>query len=112
MYGNVCPECGEKVNNLSFVETRSIIGVIKYEYGYKCKCGCEFLTNDQAKNLKDKIFIKKIVGEEINNSVTFKSDSRNSNISKCPKCGLMKEIFADKDICWDCYKHEKQSEFD
>lgn len=111
--GDKCPICGKanpQIRKFTMYDKQQKMQIID---GRICSCGTKYLTHKQWKKTEHDIQIKLLEG-----AASVHSESQNGKVNsaatmvKCPVCGLPNGLFADKGMCWSCYKEEMSSRFD
>lgn len=112
--GDKCPKCGTPNSIKKFFLVYDRKGSKMNVEGRICACGMKYLTNKQWSSCKIDIPVKVLSGyERVQKTSVVSSKSSSKLITKrCPKCGLEERMFADKGMCWDCYKEEMSARFE
>lgn len=125
--GDGCPVCGKSNKHSQIVKIRDRNGNIQNITAIVCGCGEKYLTrklkaklpssipwrqmnvlaaSQQSSSKKNKKIVVNL------SSKHSKKPSSNDIITRCSSCGMPNKLFADKGVCWSCYKEIMSSRFD
>ena len=127
MRGDACPTCGKQNTNPIVIEVKDKKGSTRKIVGLKCRCGTIYLTKKMYSKISmpNMLNIKRITRTDADPALTKKGGkkvllsvnmgntsklTKNGKVKVCRKCGSP-GVFLGSDLCWDCYKEEKQSMF-
>lgn len=127
--GDKCPICGVSNANKKIMQIYDRLGKTTIIEGRICDCGVRYLTRREYNEVIEVVVVKDVDGVEIVSSCLPKKKGKKGKISSmiieqtapktvskkhvkiCPRCGG-EGIFANKGMCWICYKEEIRKNYE
>lgn len=122
--GDRCPSCGVSNTRSQTITMPDCNGVLKCFSAIVCGCGKRYLTKKLKNKLPSSVQWRSVEGfapvqntpkrKKVPISIAKKTSTTSSSpiTKRCPSCGLPNGLFADKGMCWSCYKDMMSSRFD
>lgn len=122
--GDRCPVCGVSNVRSQTIKMLDYNGVMQSFSAIVCGCGKKYLTKRLKNKLPISVQWRSVEGfaplqntPKKKKTATVvakktKNSSLNSRSVKCPFCGMPNGLFADKGMCWSCYKDMMSSRYE
>ncbi len=99
--GDTCPRCNYKQTKKVLIDIQKGKDTYKINV-YQCRCGCLFTNNALLRKQKQ------ITRYDLDNIKIISPNKKDIKQLCCVKCGSP-EVFSGTNMCWSCYKEEKEN---
>lgn len=122
--GDRCPVCGVSNVHSQTICMKDSNGIEQKFLAIVCGCGKTYLTKKLKKKLPENIPCRSVAGfaplqttpkkKKTTIVVTKKTTQKTTGAvsMRCPSCGMPNGLFADKGMCWSCYKDMMSSRYE
>lgn len=122
--GDRCPVCGVSNVHSQTICMKDSNGIEQKFLAIVCGCGKTYLTKKLKKKLPENISCRSVAGfaplqttakkKKTTIVVTKKTTQKTTGAvsMRCPSCGMPNGLFADKGMCWSCYKDMMSSRYE